>query len=255
MTIKTENAIKPATLSPEKQQGAANNVKAQQPKYVRQTSRDDVPAQLDVVYVNEGLDIDQKQEEDDCDMVSDVGSPPDPTIIEVDATSPEAHAVAVDELREAKMMEIFNAPLVEAKLLSPIRYAKWMLPMSMMCALLSCVAIAGMAIFVFVVDPYSDDNPLQSASTKPSDAPADFSNTGGFSPDMPILPESNESDGPQPLEPSSSSSTTPLFVMLIAAIALTSLFAVGFFISFRLTRTQHSRKQRSQTERINEVML
>ena len=247
MTFKTENACQQATHFLEKQQDVAFNAKAQKSTHVPQTSRDDVPEQFDVVYVNEDLHAGEKQEEegDACGVNSDVESPPDPTLIVIDATTPEAHAVAVDELREAKMMEIFNTPLVEAKLLAPPGYVKWMLPMSMACALLSFLAIAGMAIFVFVVDPYSDDNNLKSATTKPSDAPADFSNTGGFSPDMPAVPESSESDGPPPSEPSTSGSATPFFAMLIAAIVLTSLFAAGFFISFRLTRTQHSRKQRT----------
>lgn len=221
-----------------KQQGVAFHVKGQQSTHVHRADNRDVTVQLGSVDVNESLNMDQGQDEEDaCNVDSDVERPPNPTLSVIDAATPEAHAVAVDELREAKMMEIYNTPLVEGELLSPPGYAKWLLPMSMTCAFLSFVAIVCMVIFVFVVEP--DDPPMELASMAPSYSPVDW----------PIQPEANESDG---ASSSASSSSTSLFGILMAAIVVPSVFTVGFLVCFCMTRARHSQKRRCSMQHNND---
>lgn len=189
----------------------------------------------------------EQKEEDTWDASEDLECPP--MAVEFDTTIPEAQAVVVDELREAKLMEIYNAPLVEGELLSPPGYAKWMLPMSMACALLSCVAIAGMAVFVFVVESPIVDTPIKldpiSATLSPTLSPdhrlpLSTQSPSVYDPDWPIVPEVIESDG----ESSSASSTSAVsfFAMLVTAIILTALCSVAFLICFCRIRTQLRRR-------------
>jgi hypothetical protein len=195
-------------------------------------------------------DSDQEQNEDSSyNAQVDEENPPSPTTADIEIATPEAHAVPVDEVREAKMLEIFNAPLIEGELIETPGYTKWLLRMSMTCALLSCLAIAGMAIYAYVVDPLSDDIPFDFASIAPSTSPPVVEpekDVWPASPSAPVsesAPEDNEFRGDPPSV--SSDSSTPIFSVFISASVLTSVFALGFFICFCLNRSQHSRKRRS----------
>jgi hypothetical protein len=218
--------------------------------HVRQASHEAATIQFDATLGKEDLDREQT-EESSCNEQVDEENPPSPTTADIEVATPEAHAVPVDEAREAKMLEIFNAPLIEGKLIETPGYTKWLLRMSMTCAFLSCLAIAGMAIYVFAVDPQNDGIPMEYASIAPSTAPPTTKperDVWPASPSEPVsesVPVDNAVDFRGDPPSVSSDSSSPVFAVFIAAIVLTAVFALGFFICFCWNRSHHVRKRRS----------
>jgi hypothetical protein len=248
--LTSEKATQQFATPSEKQRIFSDNHKTPEfSDHVSQLSHEAATIQFDSALTKEDLDQEQT-EESSCHEQVDEENPPSPTTADIDIATPEAHAVPVDEAREAKMLEIFNAPLIEGKLIETPGYTKWLLRMSMTCAFLSCLAIAGMAIYVFAVDPQGDDIPMEFASITPSTAPPTAKPERDVWPASPTEPvkESAPADnvgftGDSPSV--TSDSTSPIVAVFIAAIVLTAVFSLGFFICFCLNPSQHARKRRS----------
>lgn len=99
---------------------------------------------------------------------------------------PEIQAEAVDEQQEAKLLEILHAPVVQGETVSP-GYARYLLPLSLTCTLLSVMGIAGMAVFVFMIRP-SEVQPIPTpAPTLPPTLTGSMFPTFYAAPDLDFL--------------------------------------------------------------------
>lgn len=228
------------------------NVDAQRHTHLQPAMASEETVQGSTMPMNKSQEVNQEEhgEEDTWDMGEDVERPPTSIVVDLDMSIPEAHAVAVDELREAKIMKIYNMPLVPGMLLPLPGYAKWMIPLSITCAFLSCLAVVGMAVFVFVVDPYNATTPVKLDSMAPTLTPTLFPD--GLLPNIsakppnadkaewPIVPDTNESDG---VSPSASTSTSVSFLSFwVAVIALTALSSLAFLVCFFCIRKQQAQR-------------